>query len=153
WASSLDGRVAAADGSSQWITGTAARQRVHEQREQSDAIAVGTGTVHADDPSLTARGDGGELLPHQPIPVVLGGSSVAAEAEVLQRPGRAIVTGSRGLDAVVADLFARGIRRLFVEGGPTVASAFIEKGLADEYAIYQGGLLLGRGRAAVTGIG
>ena len=72
WASTLDGRAAAADGSSQWITGTAARQRVHEQRAASDAILTATGTVLADDPSLTARGDAGELMPHQPIPVVVG---------------------------------------------------------------------------------
>src|SRR5690606_38461205 len=57
WASTLDGRAAAADGTSQWITGTAARQRVHEQRAASDVILVGTGTVFADDPALTARGD------------------------------------------------------------------------------------------------
>ncbi|WP_233245593.1 bifunctional diaminohydroxyphosphoribosylaminopyrimidine deaminase/5-amino-6-(5-phosphoribosylamino)uracil reductase RibD [Homoserinimonas hongtaonis] len=153
WASSLDGRVAAADGTSQWITGTAARQRVHEMRAASDAIAVGTGTVLADDPSLTARGDGGELMEHQPVPVVIGQSMVPASARVFQHPQPAIITASRDLDAVLADLFSRGIRRLFVEGGPTLASAFIAAGLADDYAVFLGPVLLGAGRAAVDAIG
>jgi len=76
-AASIDGRTALPDGTSQWITGAASRQRVHEQRAAHDAIAVGTGTVLADNPSLTARGDGGELLAAQlvlavPTPVLAG---------------------------------------------------------------------------------
>ncbi|TQL48712.1 diaminohydroxyphosphoribosylaminopyrimidine deaminase/5-amino-6-(5-phosphoribosylamino)uracil reductase [Homoserinimonas aerilata] len=153
WASSLDGRASAADGTSQWITGAAARQRVHEQRAASDAIAVGTGTVLSDDPALTARGDGGELMPHQPVPVVIGTRRIPADARVLQHPQPAIVTHSRDLNAVLSGLFARGIRSLYVEGGPTLASAFIAAGLVDEYAIFQGAVLLGGGRPAVTGIG
>lgn len=153
WAASLDGRAAAADGSSQWITGTASRQRVHEQREASDAIAVGTATVRADDPSLTARGDGGEFLPHQPIPVVIGLSTIPATARVFSHPQPVILSGSRDLAAIAGDLFARGIRRLFVEGGPTLASAFIAGGLVDEYLIYQAPMLLGGDRLAVREIG
>jgi diaminohydroxyphosphoribosylaminopyrimidine deaminase/5-amino-6-(5-phosphoribosylamino)uracil reductase len=153
WASSLDGRSAAADGTSQWITGTAARQRVHEQRERSDAILVGTGTVLADDPSLTARGDGGELMPHQPIPVVVGETAIAASAKVLHHPQRAIVTGSRDLPAILADLFDRGIRHAFVEGGPTLASAFVASGLVDEYLVYLAPVLLGGDRLATGDIG
>ena len=88
WASTLDGRAAAEDGTSQWITGTAARQRVHEQREASDAILVGTGTALADDPSLTARGDAGELMAHQPTAVVIGDRPLPATAQASQ-PSRA----------------------------------------------------------------
>jgi diaminohydroxyphosphoribosylaminopyrimidine deaminase/5-amino-6-(5-phosphoribosylamino)uracil reductase len=153
WAASLDGRAAAADGTSQWITGAAARQRVHEQRAASDAIAVGTGTILSDDPSLTARGDAGEFMEHQPIPVVIGTRPVPEGARVLQHPQPAIVTASRDLHAIVADLFERGIRHLYVEGGPTLASAFIAAGLVDEYAIYQGAVLLGNGRNAVGDVG
>lgn len=153
WASSLDGRVAAADGTSQWITGAAARQRVHELRAASDAIVVGTGTVLADDPSLTARGDGGELMEHQPVPVVIGETAVPESARVLRHPQPAIVTASRDLDAILADLFSRGIRRVFVEGGPTLASAFIAAGHADDYAVFLGPVLLGAGKPAVDGIG
>jgi diaminohydroxyphosphoribosylaminopyrimidine deaminase/5-amino-6-(5-phosphoribosylamino)uracil reductase len=153
WASSLDGRAAAADGTSQWITGTASRQRVHEQRAASDAILVGTGTVLADDPSLTARGDAGELLEHQPVPVVIGERPVPAGARLRQHPAGLVETGSRDLEAVLAGLFGRGIRRVFVEGGPTLASAVIAAGLADEYLVYLAPKLIGGDRLAVGDIG
>lgn len=153
WASSLDGRAAAADGSSQWITGTAARQRVHEQRGASDAIIVGTGTVLADDPSLTARGEAGELLEHQPIPVVIGQTPVPSGSRLLKHPQPLIHATTRDLDAVLRDLFERGIRHAFVEGGPTLASAFIAAGLVDEYLIYLAPVLIGGGRLAVGDVG
>jgi diaminohydroxyphosphoribosylaminopyrimidine deaminase/5-amino-6-(5-phosphoribosylamino)uracil reductase len=153
WASSLDGRAAASDGSSRWITGTAARQRVHEQRGASDAIIVGTGTVLADDPSLTARGEAGELLEHQPIPVVVGTTPVPRDAKLFQHPQPLIQTGSRDLEEVLRALFERGIRHAFVEGGPTLASAFIAAGLVDEYLIYLAPALIGGDRLAVGDIG
>ncbi|MCU1403237.1 MAG: ribD [Microbacteriaceae bacterium] len=153
WASSLDGRTAAADGTSQWITGTAARQHVHEQRERSDAILVGTGTVLADDPSLTARGDGGELLPHQPIPVVVGERPIPADAKVFAHPMGTIVTGSRDLPAILDGLFARDTRRVFVEGGPILASAFVAAGLVDEFLVYLAPALIGGEKLAITDIG
>ncbi|WP_224763431.1 bifunctional diaminohydroxyphosphoribosylaminopyrimidine deaminase/5-amino-6-(5-phosphoribosylamino)uracil reductase RibD [Salinibacterium sp. ZJ70] len=153
WASTLDGRAAAADGTSQWITGTAARQRVHEQRAAADAILVGTGTVLADDPSLTARGDGGELLVHQPVPVVVGTTPVPANAALHRHPAGLIETGTRDLAAVLDDLYARGIRRVYVEGGPTLASAVIAAGLADEYLVYLAPALLGGDRLAVGDLG
>lgn len=151
WAASLDGRAAAADGSSQWITGTASRQRVHEQRAASDAILVGTGTVLADDPSLTARGDGGELLPHQPLPVVVGERPVPESATLRRRP--MLETGTRDLEAILRDLFVRGIRRVYVEGGPTLATAILAAGLADELAVYLAPMLIGGPRVAVGDLG
>ncbi len=153
WAASLDGRAAANDGSSQWITGTASRQRVHEERARADAIVVGTGTVLADDPSLTARGDGGELLPHQPLPVVIGERGIPADARLHAHPAGVIVTRSRDIDDVLARLFERDVRRVYVEGGPTLASAFIAAGLVDEYSIYLAPKLLGGSRLAVGDIG
>jgi diaminohydroxyphosphoribosylaminopyrimidine deaminase/5-amino-6-(5-phosphoribosylamino)uracil reductase len=153
WAATLDGRAAAADGTSQWITGAAARQRVHEQREQADAILVGTGTVLADDPSLTARGDAGELMPHQPIPVVVGETTIPADARVFSHPQPAIVTGSRDLESVLSGLFDLGIRHAFVEGGPTLASAFVAAGLVDQYLIYLAPTLLGGDGLALGDIG
>lgn len=153
WAASLDGRAAAADGTSQWITGPAARRNVHERRAAADAVAVGTGTVLTDDPSLTARGPEGELLADQPIPVVIGARAIPSGAKVLRHPNPVIATGSRDLDIVLRGLFSRGIRHLFVEGGPTLASAFVAAGLVDEYLVYLAPTLLGGGRLALGDIG
>ena len=153
WASSLDGRAAAADGTSQWITGTAARQHVHERRALADAIIVGTGTVLADDPSLTARGDAGELMEHQPVPVVLGERAIPASAKLRRHPAGLIESGSRDVGAVLTDLYSRDIRRVFVEGGPTIASVFIAAGLVDELLVYLAPTLIGGPRLAIGNLG
>ncbi len=153
WASTLDGRAAAADGSSQWITGTAARQRVHEEREAADAIVVGTGTALADDPSLTARGDAGELMEHQPTAVVIGNSVIPADAKLRSHPGGFIELLTQDLDAALVELFERGIRRVYVEGGPTLESALIARGLVDEYSIYLAPVLLGGDMLAIRDLG
>ena len=153
WASTLDGRAAAADGSSQWITGTAARQRVHEEREASDAILVGTGTALADDPSLTARGDAGELMEHQPTAVVIGETVIPAGARLRNHPGGFIEMLTHDLDVALKQLFERGIRRAYVEGGPKLESALIAAGLVDEYSIYLAPALLGGDKLAIRDIG
>jgi diaminohydroxyphosphoribosylaminopyrimidine deaminase/5-amino-6-(5-phosphoribosylamino)uracil reductase len=153
WASTLDGRAAAADGTSAWITGAAARQRVHEQREASDAILIGTGTALADDPSLTARGDAGELMEHQPIAVVLGERRLPEAAKLRNHPGGLIEIVDHDLNGAMSTLFERGIRHLYVEGGPTLESALIAAGIVDEYAIYFAPALLGGDRLAVGDLG
>jgi diaminohydroxyphosphoribosylaminopyrimidine deaminase/5-amino-6-(5-phosphoribosylamino)uracil reductase len=153
WASTLDGRAAADDGTSQWITGTASRQRVHEQRAASDAILVGTGTVLADDPSLTARGDAGELLANQPLPVVIGERAIPGTAALWDHPRGVLEAGTRDLHEVLAWLFEQGVRRAYVEGGPTLASAFLAAGLVDELLVYLAPMLLGGGRLAVNDLG
>lgn len=153
WASSLDGRTAAADGTSQWITGDAARAHVHLQRAAADAIVVGTGTVLADDPSLTARDSHGDLLPAQPIPVVIGERELPATARIFDHPQPLITLQGHDLEADLAALFARGIRRILLEGGPTLASAFIAAGLVDEYLLYQAPILLGGGNLATKDLG
>ena len=153
WASSLDGRAAASDGSSQWITGPAARHDVHRRRAAADAIAVGTGTVLADDPSLTARDTDGSLLPAQPIPVVFGTRATPADAALRRHPHEPLFADGSDLPGQLADLHGRGIRSLFVEGGPTLASAFIAAGLADELLIYLAPLLLGGPKLALGELG
>ncbi|MFD5224827.1 bifunctional diaminohydroxyphosphoribosylaminopyrimidine deaminase/5-amino-6-(5-phosphoribosylamino)uracil reductase RibD [Microbacterium sp. NPDC058342] len=152
WAQSLDGRAAASDGSSQWITGPAARADVHRRRAASDAIVVGTGTVLADDPALTAR-DGDALLPHQPIPVVIGSRPTPPDAAVRRHPRSPVLYDTHDLAAVLSDLGERGVQRVFVEGGPTLASAFIAADLADAVLVYVAPVLLGGDRLALTDIG
>ena len=152
WAQSLDGRAAASDGSSQWITGPEARADVHRRRAEADAIVVGTGTVLADDPALTAR-DGESLHEHQPIPVVIGSRSTPADAAVHRHPHSPLFYDSRDLAAVLADLRDRGVQRVFIEGGPTLASAFIAAGFADAVLAYIAPVLLGGDRLALTDIG
>ena len=152
WAQSLDGRAAASDGSSQWITGPEARQDVHRRRADADAIAVGTGTVLSDDPALTAR-DGDALFSSQPVPVVIGTRATPEDAVVRRHPRVPLFYDTHDLHAVVADLQARGVQSVFVEGGPTLASAFIAEGLADRVLAYIAPVLLGGDRLALTDIG
>lgn len=153
WASSLDGRAAAADGTSQWITGRAARTDVHRRRAAADAIAVGTGTLLADDPSLTARDDDGALLGAQPMPVVFGRRAVPEGAAVRTHPREFVQFDGADLPAQLSELAARGIRSLFVEGGPTLASSFLAAGLADELLVYLAPALLGGPQLALDDLG
>ncbi|MEN2738097.1 bifunctional diaminohydroxyphosphoribosylaminopyrimidine deaminase/5-amino-6-(5-phosphoribosylamino)uracil reductase RibD [Microbacterium sp. X-17] len=153
WAQSLDGRAAAADGSSRWITGPAARADVHARRAAADAIVAGVGTVLADDPALTARRDDGSLYPAQPLPVILGRRPTPESAAVRQHPRTPVFFAGDDLDAVLEDLRARGVQRVFVEGGPTVASAFVRAGLADEVLAYVAPVLVGGDRVALDDIG
>ncbi|SJN28763.1 Diaminohydroxyphosphoribosylaminopyrimidine deaminase / 5-amino-6-(5-phosphoribosylamino)uracil reductase [Microbacterium esteraromaticum] len=152
WAQSLDGRAAASDGTSQWITGPAARADVHRRRADADAIIVGTGTVLADDPALTAR-DGDARYPTQPVPVVIGSRETPSDAALRQHPHAPLFYRTHDLTAVVDNLRERGIQRVFVEGGPTLASAFIAAGLADTVLAYIAPVLLGGDRLALTDVG
>ncbi|GAA4367351.1 bifunctional diaminohydroxyphosphoribosylaminopyrimidine deaminase/5-amino-6-(5-phosphoribosylamino)uracil reductase RibD [Agromyces bauzanensis] len=153
WAASLDGRAAASDGSSRWITGQQARADAHRRRAAADAIAVGTGTVLADDPSLTARTSAGELLDAQPVPVVFGRRPIPADAAVTRHPHAPITLRGADLTGDLRELQRRGIRSLFVEGGPTLASAFLAAGLVDELLVYVAPMLLGGPRVAVGDLG
>lgn len=153
WASSLDGRIAAADGSSRWITGPAARTDVHRRRAAADAIAVGTGTLLADDPALTARDAAGDLLERQSVPVVFGHRAVPDDAAVRHHPHEAVRLAGDDLAADLHDLAGRGIRSLFVEGGPTLATAFLAAGLVDELLVYLAPAALGGPRLAIGDLG
>jgi diaminohydroxyphosphoribosylaminopyrimidine deaminase/5-amino-6-(5-phosphoribosylamino)uracil reductase len=124
-AASLDGRTAAPDATSRWITGEAARADAHRLRAESDAVLVGAGTVRADDPALTVRHGGGP----DPLRVVLG----RAPADAKVRP--CLELGG-DLGDVLDDLGARGVLQVLVEGGASVAGAFHRAGLVDRYVLY-----------------
>jgi diaminohydroxyphosphoribosylaminopyrimidine deaminase/5-amino-6-(5-phosphoribosylamino)uracil reductase len=132
-AATLDGRTAAPDGSSQWITGPEARTDAHRLRAESDAVLVGAGTVRADDPSLTVRH---VEVDHQPVRVVLG----RAPAEAKVQPALEL---EGDLGDVLDTLGAKGVLQVLVEGGATVAGAFHRAGLVDRYVVYLAPALTG----------
>lgn len=137
-ASSLDGRTAAPDGTSQWITGEQARLDAHRLRADSDAILVGAGTVRVDDPGLTVRLPADERGPDdtEPLRIVLGRAPEGAAIHpCLELDG--------DLGAVLDDLGARGVLHLMVEGGAGVAHAFHAARLVDRYVVYVAPTLFG----------
>ncbi len=153
WASSLDGRAAANDGTSKWISGLESRAESHLRRSNADAIMVGTGTVLTDDPELTARKPDGSLYSHQPLRVVIGASSLPSDARVFNDSAETLVLNTHDLALVLETLGARGVKELWVEGGPTVASKFVESGLVNEYLVYLAPKVLGGSRVALQDVG
>jgi diaminohydroxyphosphoribosylaminopyrimidine deaminase/5-amino-6-(5-phosphoribosylamino)uracil reductase len=152
FAATLDGRSAAADGSSQWVTGAGARADVHSLRATRDAVLVGTGTILRDDPRLTVR-DGDRPLARQPLRVVMGRRPVPAAALVHQGPGTVAVLPTHDPEEALATLWDKGIRDVWLEGGPTLAAAFLRAGLVDEVYAYLAPALLGAGAPAVGDLG
>jgi diaminohydroxyphosphoribosylaminopyrimidine deaminase / 5-amino-6-(5-phosphoribosylamino)uracil reductase len=131
-AASLDGRTAAPDGTSRWITGDAARADAHRLRAESDAVLVGAGTVRADDPELTVRHAEGR----DPLRVVLGHAPPGARVHpALELEG--------DLGTVLDDLGARDVLQVLIEGGAGVAGAFHRAGLVDRYVLYLAPALFG----------
>ena len=148
-AATLDGRTAAADGTSQWITGPEARADAHHLRATSDAILVGAGTVRADDPALTVRGvtapDGQPI--RQPLRVVLGTAPPGAAVHPCLELGG-------DLGEVLEELGRRDVVQLLVEGGADVAGRFHAAGLVDRYVLYLApGFMGGDGRPLLAGPG
>ena len=180
YAASLDGRSAAADGSSRWITGAPARRDVHRLRAHSDAVLAGIGTVLGDDPALTVR----ELdWPRHPLRVVVDSSArTPLTAQVLDGAARTLVAvgadapadrvkalrgtpaevvelpvdeGRVDLRALLTTLHERQAHVVLLEGGPTLAGAFLAAGLVDQVVGYLAPALLGAGAAALgpAGVG
>jgi diaminohydroxyphosphoribosylaminopyrimidine deaminase/5-amino-6-(5-phosphoribosylamino)uracil reductase len=136
-ASTIDGRIAAADGSSKWITGETARKRVHQLRAESDAIVVGAGTVRADDPSLTVRDVDGP----SPRRIVLGAIDASAKVHPCTQ-----WTGS--LPDLLDTLGKEGVVQLLVEGGARVAASFHRERLINQYIMHIAPVIAGGDDAA-----
>lgn len=142
-AATLDGYVAAPDGSSRWITGSAAREHVHRLRAQADAVLVGTGTAMADDPRLDVRLPGDWP---QPARYVLGERKLPLHSNLQQ-------LRTRDLQEAMRMLAAAGVQHLLVEGGATIARAFLDARLVDRLVWFSAPKLLGGGLPAVSGLG
>jgi diaminohydroxyphosphoribosylaminopyrimidine deaminase / 5-amino-6-(5-phosphoribosylamino)uracil reductase len=150
-AATLDGRSAAADGTSRWITGEDARARVHALRAAADAIVVGTGTVRADDPALTARCPDGRLRDRQPLRVVMGRSEIPPAARLCAPDVLHLRT--RDPDAALVALAARDVVDVLLEGGPRLAGAFLAAGRVDRVLAFLAPALLGAGPPALADAG
>ena len=134
-AASIDGRVTVPGG--RWVSSEKSRRRVHELRVSSDAVAVGMGTVRADDPALTARGVGAE---RQPRRLAFGNGPLPEGSELELRSGR--------LEDELAALAGEGVRSLLLEGGPTLAGAFLAAGLVDKLMVFTAPTVSGAGPVA-----
>ncbi|MEU3503189.1 bifunctional diaminohydroxyphosphoribosylaminopyrimidine deaminase/5-amino-6-(5-phosphoribosylamino)uracil reductase RibD [Streptomyces hundungensis] len=174
YAATLDGRTAAEDGTSRWITSADSRADVHRLRAECDAVVVGSGTVRTDDPHLAVRGVEGATQPLRlavdtnatavkPGARILDDAAptliaVAEDADAGHLPEAAVLRVPRaatGLDipALLAALHTRGVRSVLLEGGPTLAGAFVAAGAVDRVVGYLAPALLGAGPAALAGAG
>lgn len=151
-AQTLDANIAAVDGTSQWITGDASRQHSHSIRARVDAIIVGTGTIFADNPQLTARDAGGELAPRQPLRVAMGHRDVPDTARI-RGTGNFVQFHTHDPRELLSELKARGVDHAMIEGGSSIATAFLAADLVDEIWLYQAPKFLGRGRSALDDLG
>ncbi|MEV0322307.1 bifunctional diaminohydroxyphosphoribosylaminopyrimidine deaminase/5-amino-6-(5-phosphoribosylamino)uracil reductase RibD [Streptomyces sp. NPDC050658] len=173
YAATFDGRIAAADGTSRWITSAESRADVHRLRAECDAVVVGSGTQRSDDPHLAVRGIEGAV---QPLRVVVdtNGTAVTPGARVLDDAAPTLIAvaddttpayeaddtvrlpraeGGLDIPTLLAELHARGVRSVLLEGGPTLAGAFVAAGAVDRVVAYLAPALLGAGPAALTGGG
>ena len=154
YAASLDGRVAAGDGTSRWISSAESRAEVHEFRAKVDAIVVGTGTVRADDPRLTARtARPGQDGVRQPLRVVVGKGDLPPDARVLDDEAETMHLRTHDPDVVLGALAARGVVDVLLEGGPTLAGAFTASGRVDRVLAYLAPKFLGDGPQALRDAG
>jgi len=148
-AQSLDARINAPDGTSQWITSPESRNHAHGLRSRVDGILVGTNTAVIDNPRLSARTKDGQLYSKQPYRLVMGQRDLP-ESLALAVGDDWERINSHDVHAVIERANELGLGHLLIEGGATVASAFIEADLADELYCYQAPLLIGAGSSSVN---
>ncbi|GAA3568257.1 bifunctional diaminohydroxyphosphoribosylaminopyrimidine deaminase/5-amino-6-(5-phosphoribosylamino)uracil reductase RibD [Kribbella ginsengisoli] len=153
FATTLDGRSAAKDRSSKWITGPLARADVHKKRAECDAIAVGTQTVLTDDPELTVRDEQDRPAARQPLRVVVGDREIPLTAKVRNDRAETLILPTHDPAEVLRQLDDHQIRHLWLEGGPTLAAAFLRAGWVDQIVAYVAPALLGSGFSAIGDLG
>lgn len=144
----LDGKVAASDGTSQWITGEESRADVQLLRSQADAILVGTNTALVDNPHLIPRG-----YANRPARIIFGEQEIPSSHKVFDAEARTILVKSKSIPELLEMCSAEGFNQIFVEAGPTLGSALLQAGIIDEVIVYQAPTLLGAGKDFVGALG
>jgi diaminohydroxyphosphoribosylaminopyrimidine deaminase/5-amino-6-(5-phosphoribosylamino)uracil reductase len=147
-ASTMDGKVAAKDGSSKWITSELARADVALLRSQADAIVTSTSTVMADNPLLTSKG-----LGKNPVRIVMGKSEVAPESQVLNSDAETIVIKSHNFQELISLSSQRGFNQILIESGPTFGTALLKADLVDEILLFQAPTFFGSGTPSISDLG
>lgn len=147
-ASTMDGKVAASDGSSKWITGELARADVALMRSQADAIVTTTATVKADDPLLTSKGLGAN-----PVRIVMGDTEISASSQILGDDAETVIIKSRDPKELIALSKEREFNQLLIEAGPTFGTALLSQNLIDEIVLFQAPTFLGSGTPSISNLG
>ena len=147
-ATTVDGKVAASDGTSQWITGLESREDVQSLRAQSDAILIGTNTAMVDNPHLIPRGHTA-----RPVRIISGEQEVPATNRIFDDEARTISVKSKSIPDLMKLLSGEGFNQVLVEAGPTLGSALMASGNIDELIIYQAPKMLGAGKEFVSRLG
>ena len=147
-ATTLDSKVAASDGTSQWITGPESREDVQALRAQSDAIVIGTNTALVDNPHLIPRGHAA-----RPVRIVCGEQVVPPTHRVFDNEARTISVKTKSIPELIKVLTDEGFNQVLVEAGPTLGSALMASGKIDELIVYQAPKMLGAGKEFVSHLG
>ena len=147
-ASTLDGKVAASDGSSKWITGELARTEVAQMRSRVDGLVTSTTTVIADNPLLTSKGFG-----KNPVRIVMGTSELNAKMQVFNDAAETVLLKSRNFIDLLSLAKERGFNELLIESGPTFGTALLRANLIDEIVLFQAPTLLGSGTPSIGDLG
>lgn len=153
FASTMDGRVAAMDGTSRWVSSLSSRAEVHRLRGRVDAIVVGRGTVLADDPALIAREQDGTPYVRQPLRVVVGNGDIPVDARVNDAAAPMVHLRTHDPNEVLAALAERGVVDVLLEGGPRLAAGFVRASAVHRILAYFAPKLLGGGPAVLAGAG
>ena len=147
-ATTLDSKVAASDGTSQWITGPECREDVQTLRAQSDAILIGTNTALVDNPHLIPRGHSA-----RPVRIICGEQPIPPTHRIFDDQARTVVVKSKSIPELMAVLTGEGFNQVLVEAGPTLGSALMASGKIDELIMYQAPKMLGAGKEFVSHLG